>query len=80
MESTLSVIGQIVHSITGHENLTPDIDFVKDLALNSFEIVSIVCEIEKRYEIRIPTRDIWNLNQVRDVIQYLEEKAGAGGA
>lgn len=79
MGDIMGAVGEIVREVTGHGNLTPDIDFVKDLALNSFEIVNIVCEIERRFDIRIPTRDIWNLNQMRDVAGYLEERGASIG-
>ena len=70
----LEVIREIVYEVTGQEDLTLDTDFVKDLALNSFDIMNIICAFEERYDITIPTRDVWNLRQVRDVIAYLEER------
>ena len=71
MRELLTVIQQIVYDVMGYENLTLDTDFVRDLALNSFDLVNIVCELEKRFNIEIPIREVWTLNQVRDVIDYL---------
>ncbi len=68
----LAIIQDIVYTIVGTRNLTLDTDFVRDLSLNSFDIVNLVCAFEKRFNIEIPIRDIWNLNQVKDVIDYLE--------
>lgn len=70
----LETIRQIVYHVTGKENLTLDTDFVKDLGLNSFDIMNIVCEFEERFDITVPTRDVWKLRQVSDVIAYLNEK------
>lgn len=69
----LEVVKEIVYNVTGHKNLTLDTDFVKDLAINSFDIMNIVCAFEDRFDISIPTRDVWKLNQVSDVIAYMKE-------
>ena len=57
----LETIREIVYDVTGLEGLTMDTDFVKDLALNSFDIMNILCAFEERFDITIPTRDVWNL-------------------
>ena len=51
-----------------------DTDFLKDLGLKSFDIMNIVCAFEERYDISVPTRDVWQLRQVSDVVKYLAEK------
>lgn len=60
----LEVIREIVYNVTGKENLDMDTDFLKDLGLNSFDIMNIVCAFEERYDISVPTRDVWQLRQV----------------
>ena len=70
----LEVIREIVYNVTGKENLDMDTDFLKDLGLNSFDIMNIVCALEERYDISVPTRDVWQLRQVSDVVKYLAEK------
>lgn len=70
----LEVIREIVYQVTGKENVDTDTDFLKDLGLNSFDIMNIVCAFEERYDINVPTRDVWQLHQVSDVINYLAEK------
>ena len=70
----LEVIKEIVYNVTGHVNLTLDTDFVKDLAINSFDIMNIVCAFEDRFDISIPTRDVWKLNQVSDIVQYMKDR------
>ena len=64
----LEVIREIVYNVTGKENLDMDTDFLKDLGLNSFDIMNIVCAFEERYDISVPTRDVWQLRQVSDVV------------
>lgn len=68
----LELIEEIVLAVTGKRGLTPDTDFIQDLELNSFDIMNIVCAFEDRLDITIPTRDVWQLRTVRDVMTYME--------
>ena len=68
----LELIQKIVYEVTGKDGLTYDTDFVQDLGLNSFDLMNIVCAFEDYYDTTIPTRDVWNLRQVKDVIAYME--------
>lgn len=70
----LSEIQKIVYKVTGKKNLTSDTDFIKDLKLNSFDIMNIVCAFEEKYGISIPSRDVWKLHKVKDVENYLRKK------
>ncbi len=69
-----NTVQEIVYQITGVRRIAMDTDFVRDLALNSFDIINIVCAFEERYKIEIPIRDVWNLNTVKDVIAYLTSR------
>ena len=64
----------IVYNVTGKSNITDDTDFVKDLELNSFDVMNIVCAFEEYFDVTIPTRDVWKMHQVKDVIKYMEDK------
>ena len=70
----LKTVQEIVYRVTGKKNITPETDFVKDLELNSFDIMNLVCAFEQRFHVTIPTRDVWKLRQVKDVLQYMKEK------
>lgn len=70
----LKLIQDAVFQVTGKMGLTYDTDFIKDLALNSFDIMNIVSIFEDRYNMSIPTRDVWKLHTVQDVIDYLNER------
>ena len=60
--------------MTGKEGLTYDTDFVQDLGLNSFDIMNVVCAFEEHFDMEIPTRDVWQMRQVKDVIDYIKKK------
>lgn len=70
----LELIQDIVFQVTGKKGLTYDTDFVKDLALNSFDIMNIVGMFEDHFDTTIPTRDVWKMHNVQDVIEYLEKR------
>ena len=68
------MIKDIVYKTTGRKDVTLDTDFVKDLKLNSFDIINIIADFEVRYKIAVPTRDLWRMHTVRDFVDYMTEK------
>jgi acyl carrier protein len=66
-------VKDIVYQVTGKTGLTMDTDFVADLELNSFDIMNIVCAFEDRFDTTIPTRDVWQLRRVSDVMEYMQK-------
>ncbi len=73
-EQIFKFIQETVYSVTGKRGLVYDTDFVKDLELNSFDIMNIICVFEDHFDVEIPNRDVWHLRQVKDVIDYMIEK------
>lgn len=71
----LELVQEIIYNVTGKQNITYETDFIKDLQLTSFDVMNIVCAFEDRLNVDIPTRDVWQLHQVKDVIAYMQEKA-----
>ena len=73
-EKLFKFIQDTVGRVTGKRGLVPDTDFVKDLGLNSFDIMNVVCAFEEHFDVEIPNRDVWQLRQVKDVIAYMIRK------
>ena len=73
-EEMLNLIRTIIFQVTGKEGLTYDTDFVQDLGLNSFDIMNVVCAFEEHFDMEITTRDVWQMRQVKDVIDYMKKK------
>lgn len=73
-EKLFNFIQETVAEVTGKKNLVMDTDFVKDLRLNSFDIMNIVSVFEDHFDEEIPNRDVWQLRQVRDVVEYMIKK------
>lgn len=73
-EKLFQFIQKAVASVTGKHDIVYETDFVKDLCLNSFDIMNIVCVFEEHFDIEIPNRDVWQMRQVIDVIHYMIDK------
>ncbi len=67
----LEFFQKVIFQVTGKKNVTYDTDFIKDLELNSFDIMNIISVFEDHFDITISTRDVWQLHQVKDAIAYM---------
>ena len=59
------------------EKLTPEASFIEDLGADSLDIVELVMEFEKEFNIDIPDEDAEKLRTVGDALKYLNEKVPA---
>jgi acyl carrier protein len=39
--------------------------------LTSFDVMNVVCVFEDHFDVEIPSRDVWKLHLVKDVIDYM---------
>ena len=58
------------------EKLSDDASFIEDLGADSLDIVELVMEFEKEFNIDIPDEDAEKLRTVGDAMNYLHEKIG----
>jgi len=70
----LELVSNIIYSITGKKDITLDTDLVKDLELTSFDIMNLICAVEERFDTTIPTRDVWNIHYVSDILEYMRKR------
>ena len=61
----------------GREKLTNEASFIDDLGADSLDIVELVMEFEKEFNIDIPDEDAEKLRTVGDALGYLNEKVKA---
>jgi acyl carrier protein len=59
------------------EKLTNEASFIEDLGADSLDIVELVMEFEKEFNVDIPDEDAEKLRTVGDAINYLNQKLGA---
>ena len=76
MSDAASKIKDIIEKELGgeREKLTPEASFIDDLGADSLDIVELVMEFEKEFNIDIPDEDAEKLRTVGDAIAYLEAK------
>lgn len=58
------------------EKLTDGASFIEDLGADSLDIVELVMEFEKEFNLDIPDEDAEKLRTVGDAIAYLNGKIG----
>ena len=59
------------------EKLTDEASFIEDLGADSLDIVELVMEFEKEFNIDIPDEDAEKIATVKDAIDYIEAKKKA---
>ena len=68
------IVKKLITEVTGKTNITYDTDFVQDLQLNSFDIMNLVCAFEDYFQTTISNKAVWQMRQVKDVVEYIESK------
>lgn len=53
------------------EKITDDARFMEDLGFNSFDFMSLVGEIEDRYEIEVDEQEVVQIKTVKDAMDYI---------
>jgi acyl carrier protein len=59
------------------EKLTDQASFIEDLGADSLDMVELVMEFEKEFNIDIPDEDAEKLRTVGDAVNYLNQKIGS---
>ena len=79
MSETADRVKKIVveHLGVEAEKVTEDASFIDDLGADSLDIVELVMEFEKEFNIDIPDEDAEKMRTVGDAVAYLNTKVGA---
>lgn len=64
----------IITEVTGQQQLTLQTDLVRDLQLNSFDVVNIIIAFETEFGIEIETQQIRHIQKIKDIADYLEKQ------
>ncbi|WQX77571.1 acyl carrier protein [Helicobacter pylori] len=54
--------------------LTPEAEFVKDLGVDSLDIVELIMALEEKFGIEIPDEQAEKIVNVGDVMRYIEKQ------
>ncbi len=70
LEELKEVICQYVD--VAPEKITEDARFIEDLGFNSYDFMSMVGEIEEKYDVEVEEREVVNVKTVGDAIAYIQ--------
>lgn len=60
-------------NVADESKITEDASFVDDLNADSLDLVELVMELEKKFDIKIPQEDQEKIRTVADAVKYIEE-------
>ena len=63
-------------NISDKSKITDTASFVDDLNADSLDLVELIMELEKRYDIKLPQEDQEKIKNVADAAKYIEEHKG----
>ena len=74
----MEIIDRLKNIVTQYSDANTEITssslLANDLGLNSFDLVSLVCEVEDEFSVEIPDRAIPQLVTVGDVVDYVAKQ------
>ena len=53
------------------ETITGQSRFIEDLGFNSYDFMSMVGEIEDRFDVEVEEREVVNVKTVKDAVEYI---------
>ena len=60
-------------NIADKSKITDTASFVDDLNADSLDLVELIMELEKRYDIKIPQEDQEKIKNISDAARYIED-------
>ena len=74
IEKLKVIIKPYTTNIDAYDNLTEDTDFIKDLNINSANLVDIVLDIEEKFDIVIDNEEMERMLNVKVAVEIIESK------
>lgn len=65
---------RIIKNLENKDSISPNADFIKDLNLDSLDVVEIIMEIEKDFKITITDEEAGKINTVQDAVNLVATK------
>lgn len=53
------------------DQITEESRFMEDLGFNSFDFMSLVGEVEEKYDVEVEERDVVQIRTVKDAMDYI---------
>lgn len=70
LEEMIEIICEYVD--VNPEQVTEESRFIEDLGFNSYDFMSMVGEIEEKYDIEVEEREVVNVKTVKDAMEYIK--------
>ena len=72
-----TIVKPYINNQEAFENLTESTDFIKDLQINSANLVDVILDIEDHYKIEIDTVSMERMVDVKSALDIIETKLAA---
>jgi len=70
-EKILVDLEEIISDYIEIEQVDKNMSLQGDVGLDSFGLISMICKIEKHFNIRIPDHELPNFVQLNDLVNYI---------
>lgn len=74
IEKLKAIVKPYIQNQEAFENLTENTDFIKDLQINSANLVDVILDIEEEYEITIDNLSMERMLDVKSALEIIETK------
>lgn len=72
-----TIIAPYIQDEDAFKNLSEDTDFIKDLKINSANLVDIILDIEDEFDIRLENEDMEKMLDVKSAMEIINTKLAA---
>lgn len=74
-----TIVAPYTHDKDALANIGPDTDFIKDLKINSANLVDVVLDVEEEFDIEIDNLEMARMLNVTDTLEIIDAKLKAVG-
>ena len=72
-----NIVTPYTQNLEALENISEDTDFIKDLEINSANLVDVVLDVEEKFGIEIDNDAMAKMLTVKSAVEIIEEKLSA---
>ena len=72
MEEIKKIISD--HININSEDININDNLVTNLQINSFDLITIICELEEYFNIEVTEQEIRNIRTINDIYNFIKEK------
>ena len=74
IEKLKTIVKPFVNNQESFENLTEETDFIKDLQINSANLVDVILDVEDAFDIVIDQQSMERMIDIKSTIEIIEKK------